>query len=230
MHNQKGFSPILIIITIATIALLGFIAWRVWDANQNGSDNQQLQTSTDQVQGVVSSDDGDLYAGWSLFCDENEQLCFKYPADWDIESSMEGDITSVVLRSPDNRMAGTYTNYDTRDGSDGLYYVAALRGLEFMSTASDKYSVLGGYVVGSTGGVLPKYKIIDKDLADSLVVGRNATMNVTERFTLDDGMTGRFEVYPIGVDSFDEESAKLWFDTDDGRLAESITHSFYEAE
>ncbi|MGD8373471.1 MAG: hypothetical protein PVI21_01265 [Candidatus Woesebacteria bacterium] len=46
MHNQKGFSPILIIITIATIALLGFIAWRVWDTNQNN--NQTQQTTTDQ--------------------------------------------------------------------------------------------------------------------------------------------------------------------------------------
>ncbi|MGD8373473.1 MAG: hypothetical protein PVI21_01275 [Candidatus Woesebacteria bacterium] len=45
MHNQKGFSPILIIITIATIALLGFIAWRVWDANQNKSTNNNQSTN-----------------------------------------------------------------------------------------------------------------------------------------------------------------------------------------
>jgi hypothetical protein len=40
--NQKGFSPLHIVLLVVVIAIIGFAGWYVWDANQKTSDTEEV--------------------------------------------------------------------------------------------------------------------------------------------------------------------------------------------
>lgn len=44
--NQKGFTPVAIILVVVAIAVAGFAGWYVWDKNQNNTDKNTSPTST----------------------------------------------------------------------------------------------------------------------------------------------------------------------------------------
>lgn len=46
--RSKGFGVIGLILAVTTVALLGLIAWRIWDASQPKGDNSAIQHTDDQ--------------------------------------------------------------------------------------------------------------------------------------------------------------------------------------
>lgn len=48
MHKTSGFSPVIIIIAIATIAIIALVGWRIYDSAQNSQTTQNSQTNANQ--------------------------------------------------------------------------------------------------------------------------------------------------------------------------------------
>lgn len=71
-QKQGGFSALIIVLLIALIGVIGFIAWRVYDANQKA--NSPAPTAT------VSK-----YDGWQTYTEPFDQFTIKHPGDWTIK-------------------------------------------------------------------------------------------------------------------------------------------------
>lgn len=58
--NNKGFGLVEIIIALAIVGLMGFIGWRVWDANQNTTPDGTQTSRTDSSTPTEVNSDSDL--------------------------------------------------------------------------------------------------------------------------------------------------------------------------
>jgi hypothetical protein len=214
---QAGLGVVEVIIVLVILALIGVGGWYVWSANQK---SQSLVTNSNTTAGNVPVDP---YAGWKLYCDTTQKVCFKYPADWSMEPRNNGDIVGAIIQNPNGSIVVSYLASDTRDGSTMPYYTATL---EDLSTANAAFKVVGGYTP-STGDIVPRYKVVDTKFVIGLTAGQQTNMVNTARFTNKDGSTGHLEVYPTQTSGFDATKAKAWFTFDDAKTAELIVKSFY---
>lgn len=215
MKNQTGFGVIGILLVVIAIGLIGLIGWRVWEAGQTKTSNTSANSQ--------SATQSDPYAGWKTYCDDVEKACFKYPADWTINSSTQNNIVSVTLKNPTGSLTGSYADYDTRDGASVFYYTASL---EDLSTVNESYKAVGGFDASSLA-VYPRYKVVDVTSTTRLVAGQQTTMTNTARFTFKDENTGHLEIAPTTTTGFTAGQAKAWFATSDAKTALLIVKSFY---
>jgi Tfp pilus assembly protein PilE len=212
--QQSGFGVVEVILIVVVLALVGVGGWYVWNASQKSNNNS---ASTNSGNNQVATDP---YAGWKSYCDSTQKVCFKYPADW----SFTSDASSATVENSGKTVVVSYVNSDTRDGAAMPYYAAAV---ENLAVANASFKVLGGYVVPSSGDVIPRYKVVDAQFAAGLIAGRQGSTTNTARFTNSDGSTGHLEVYPTNASGYDADKAKAWFASDDAKTADLIARSFY---
>jgi Tfp pilus assembly protein PilE len=97
MNKQKGFTAVEIIIVVVAVLVLGFIGWRVWDAQQqaNREADQALQQANQQTQQNTTKTSGQFI--------EFKELGLKVPAKDDFKdleykyNNSNADYPSVVI-------------------------------------------------------------------------------------------------------------------------------------
>src|SRR5258708_14984525 len=173
------------IVALAVIAVVA-VSFSIYLTQQNrqlsssvNDKNVQMATLQKQQAPQTPTPVADPYAGWKTYCDTVEKTCFKYPADWTLDPSNKNGIVSVTVENSTKSLVGSYTNYDTRDSAQAPYYVAALEG---RSTINVSYKALGGFVA-SAATVSPQYKVVDSTPTTGLIVGQQASVANTARFT-----------------------------------------------
>lgn len=114
--KQRGFSALIIILLIALVGVIGFVAWRMYDAGQ-----QKTNLPTPTV--TVSK-----YDGWQTYTEPLNQFTIKHPDDWTIKMINNAYSTSrAELRSPQ----GTTLHFASE-------YMGGLGGGGCMPAPSDK--------------------------------------------------------------------------------------------
>lgn len=219
-QNQKGFGVVEVIVIIVVLALIVVGGWYVWQA-QNRPTGQQPSANTPSA--TNNNTAVDPYEGWKLYCDEVRKACFKYPADWTLDTQDVDGAVSVSVLNPAKTIVATYNSEDTRDGATMPYYVADIE-----ATADNDYKVLGGFVAPATSAIFtPEYKVVDASFVVGAAEGQEAMITNTARFTRPDGRNGSFRVYPASASEKSRDDAKTWFQSDDAKAGLLVADSFY---
>lgn len=82
MKNQKGFTPIIILVILALV-VGGYFAYQNVQLKKSATQNQPTPAPL-----VSPSSTPDATANWKIFSDEQNGIEFKYPQTWDAEKML----------------------------------------------------------------------------------------------------------------------------------------------
>jgi len=114
-NNNKGFTLVEVLLLIVVLILVGGIGYLGYKQV-----NKKSKTSTSSTTAATTAKNAavDPYAGWKTGVLENEQITFKYPADWlldDLHSTIQALVDLKSLVSP----SGNYIILQTGATADG---------------------------------------------------------------------------------------------------------------
>ncbi|PJE65363.1 hypothetical protein COU91_01980 [Candidatus Saccharibacteria bacterium CG10_big_fil_rev_8_21_14_0_10_47_8] len=221
--NQKGFSFVEVMLVLIFITLVGFVGWYVWHSNDK--DKTDKTTSSASRPTTAKNDTAvDPYAGWKTYCDTETNGCFKYPADWALDS---GPSINTQVLSPEKKVKVVYsTNYDCFCGPDSFYSAS----VDSLVTANSSLKVVGGYYTKSNG---PIYYLVDSSLVKQYALAAGKTSEDVATLSVTKGSAQlSLAVYDSSVEELDSaelsaQQANNWFSSSDGTKALLIAKSFY---
>lgn len=121
-NNQQGFTGIEGVLVIACIVIIGLVGFMVYNNHKKNAPVTAVAPATTKTSAATTTPATtttpavDLYVGWKEFCSTAENLCIKYPTDWQaVDGSQSGKSFSIY--SPTKKVAVDYSSLRIRSGS-----------------------------------------------------------------------------------------------------------------
>ena len=106
MNKQKGFSTVIVLLSVLVVTAVGFAGYYVYNQQENKSKQviQQPNKSEEQTN-PKPSDEPEKVADVSTYCGKDVPACFDYPKTWQLtkQALLEGmpqDIEIIKLTTP----------------------------------------------------------------------------------------------------------------------------------
>jgi hypothetical protein len=119
--SQRGNTNVVIVIVLVAIVLvaLGFVFYKNFVANKTDDEKPQVQDSSVKPNEPAEVKQVEL----KEFCTEAEGLCFKYPVDWTVESSVDYSAEKTIGFSADR------VTIKNKSGKPYLYIRTGISGI-----------------------------------------------------------------------------------------------------
>lgn len=164
--NQSGMGVVEAFLILIVVAMLGFIGWFVWRAQQSADKTYEDTGKVTAVQPSTAAEQKSV-GKLKKYCVTYEKLCFNYPADWSVSATVDtapqqqGMTSSPVDRIEVKNAAGAavlkladgYTGlggvcYPASAGQETAVIEAKKTGIKAVASAdSDEYTTADLYAV-----------------------------------------------------------------------------------
>lgn len=134
-QKQKGFSALIIVLLIALVGVIGFVAWRMYDANQQAAKQQATTTQNNQN---TTKEEPRVSLGVDQYF-EPANVSFSHPAKWTYDTA---GLTMEFAGQPDLKYVSLNLPYQGANDKLPSRYSISLR---INSTAPEAESTIKSF-------------------------------------------------------------------------------------
>lgn len=133
LSNERGFSPIEIIMVIVIVGLLAAVGYMFYKGNHKAATKTTTTTTATKSTTTTPAKTTDPYAGWKSGTTKYEKINYKYPADWTVKDTSvateKGDCVypgadHVKLAAPSGARVSLSTGINCIGDGDSIPYGA----------------------------------------------------------------------------------------------------------
>ncbi len=122
MNKQKGFSAVILLLSLVLIVAVGFTGYYVWNTQKNKDNSKEVAPASATKQDTKQDTPPALETVYKSTCLKYEPLCLKYPENWQVQLT-SSDTPNNASNYPNDNLKITSGNgsvFEIQTGIDGI--------------------------------------------------------------------------------------------------------------